>query len=58
MPKGLHAELSQAAENEWISLNTYLVSLLAGEHAKRDLIYKVKTSGRTQAVADKRQKTF
>ncbi len=58
MPKGLHAELSQGAENEGVSLNTYLVSLLAGEYAKRELLYKARTSGRTQAVADKRLKSF
>jgi antitoxin HicB len=45
MPKSLHAELSQAAENEGVSLNTYLISLLAREHTKRDLLYKAGTSG-------------
>jgi len=54
MPKSLHAELSQAAESEGVSLNTYLVTLLAREHTKRDLSYKARASGRTQAVADKR----
>lgn len=58
MPKGLHADLSQAAENEGVSLNTYLVSLLAREHTKRDLLYKTRNSGRTQAVAEKRPKSF
>ncbi|MBP1768054.1 MAG: hypothetical protein H6P98_2169 [Candidatus Aminicenantes bacterium] len=58
MPKSLHSELSQAAENEGISLNTYLVSLLAREHTKRDLLYKNRNSGRTQAVADKGAKSF
>jgi predicted RNase H-like HicB family nuclease len=58
MPKSLHAELSQAAEHEGVSLNTYLVSLLAGEHAKRALLYKAKTAGRTQAVAERRPKSF
>lgn len=56
MPKSLHAELSQAAENEGISLNTYLVSLLAGEHTKRALLYEASTGGRTQAVAESRSK--
>jgi len=54
MPKSLHADLSQAAENEGVSLNTYLVSLLAREHIKRDLLYKARTSGRPQAIAEKR----
>lgn len=58
LPKSLHAELSQAAENEGVSLNTYLISLLAREHTKRGLLYKARTSGRTQAVAEKRPKSF
>jgi len=58
MPKSLHAELSQAAEDEGVSLNTYLISLLAREHTKRDLLYKAGTSGRPQAVAQKRTKSF
>jgi len=58
MPKSLHGELSQAAMNEGVSLNTYLISLLAREHTKRDLLYKARTSGRTQAVAEKRPKSF
>ena len=53
MPKSLHAELSQAAENEGVSLNTYLISLLASEHTKRCLSQKVRSLERTHAVADK-----
>jgi predicted RNase H-like HicB family nuclease len=58
MPKSLHAELSHAAENEGVSLNTYLVSLLAREHTKRDLLCRTRTSGRTQAIAEKRLKSY
>jgi predicted RNase H-like HicB family nuclease len=58
MPKSLHAELSQAAESEGVSLNTYLISLLVREHTKRDLLYKARTSGRPQAIAQKRLKSF
>jgi predicted RNase H-like HicB family nuclease len=52
MPKSLHAELSHAAENEGISLNTYLVSLLAREHMRKVLIFKGSSSSRTLTVAD------
>ena len=53
LPKSLHAELSRAAENEGVSLNTYLISLLASEQTKRYLSQKVRSLERTHAVADK-----
>jgi len=56
MPKSLHGELSQAAKSEGVSLNTYLVSLLAGEHARRDLLYEASSPGRNQAVAESRRR--
>jgi predicted RNase H-like HicB family nuclease len=58
MPKGLHAELSQAAENNGVSLNTYLVSLLVREHTKREMSQKVRRFERTPAVADKPAKSY
>jgi len=58
MPKSLHAELSQAAGSEGVSLNTYLVLLLAREHTKRDTEHKSRTSERTQAIAEKRLKSY
>jgi predicted RNase H-like HicB family nuclease len=58
MPKSLHAELSQAAENEGVSLNTYLISLLVSEHTKRHLSQKVRTLERTHAVADKPLRSY
>jgi antitoxin HicB len=58
LPKSLHADLSQGAENEGVSLNTYLISLLTREHTKRGLVRKVRMIGRTQAVADKRIRSF
>jgi predicted RNase H-like HicB family nuclease len=58
MPKSLHAELSQAAENEGVSLNTYLVSLLAGEHTQRILSHKARSLERTNAVAGKPLRSY
>ncbi|MGB7294433.1 MAG: toxin-antitoxin system HicB family antitoxin [Candidatus Aminicenantales bacterium] len=58
MPKSMHRELSQAAKNEGVSLNTYLVSLLATGHAGRNLFHKPKSLGRAQAVADKCLKSY
>src|SRR4030042_3052334 len=58
LPKRLHAELSQAAENEGVSLNTYLISLLVKEHKKRDMSQKVRRFERTPAVANKPAKPY
>lgn len=35
MPKSLHAELAESAQNDGVSLNTYLVSLLAKRNTER-----------------------
>ncbi len=35
MPRSLHARLSQASENEGVSLNTYIVSLLSEGRAQK-----------------------
>lgn len=37
MPKSLHAKLAAEAENEGISLNTYIVSLLSEKHRERKI---------------------
>jgi predicted HicB family RNase H-like nuclease len=41
MPKSLHAALSNEAEHENVSLNTYLVSLLSERHTERNLLNKI-----------------
>ena len=41
MPKSLHAALSSGAENEGISLNTYIITLLSERHIERKLIKEV-----------------
>jgi predicted RNase H-like HicB family nuclease len=53
MPKSLHAELSQAAANEGISLNTYLVMLLSKKQAERDLLEKLRSVERLPSTVDK-----
>ena len=53
LPKSLHGELSQAAENEGISLNTYLITLLAKEHTKRELLNSRRGAGQIHANADR-----
>lgn len=58
MPKSLHAELTRAAENEGVSLNTYLISLLVREHTKRDLFHKARRFERTHAIADKPLRSY
>ena len=41
-PKSLHEKLSAAAENEGVSLNTYIVSLLSERYGKKEYIELVK----------------
>jgi predicted RNase H-like HicB family nuclease len=53
MPKSLHAELSQAAANEGISLNTYLVALLSKKQSERDLLEKIRSRERPHSTIDK-----
>jgi predicted HicB family RNase H-like nuclease len=53
LPKSLHAELSQAAENEGISLNTYLITLLAREHTKRELLTGRRDAGQVPVHAER-----
>ena len=41
MPKNLHASLSNEAEDEGISLNTYIVTLLSERHIEKKLLIKI-----------------
>ena len=41
MPKSLHAALSNGAEDEGISLNTYIVTLLSERHIEKKLLNKI-----------------
>ncbi len=41
MPKSLHAALSNEAEDENISLNTYIVTLLSERHIEKKLLNKL-----------------
>ena len=45
MPKSLHAALSAEAEDENISLNTYIVTLLSERHVERMLLNKIEAFG-------------
>lgn len=41
MPRSLHAELSQEAEDENISLNTYIITLLSERHIGKKLLKRI-----------------
>jgi len=41
MPRSLHAALSSGAENEGVSLNTYIVTLLSGRRVERELFNRI-----------------
>ncbi len=43
MPKSLHAALSHEAEDESISLNSYIVSLLSERHFEKKLLNRIET---------------
>ena len=45
MPKSLHAALSAEAEDENISLNTYIVTLLSERHIEKKLLNKIEALG-------------
>jgi hypothetical protein len=53
MPKGLRAELSQAAANEGISLNTYLVVLMSKKQSEHDILERVRSLERSHSTIDK-----
>jgi Uncharacterized protein encoded in hypervariable junctions of pilus gene clusters len=47
LPKGLHAELSAAAEKEGVSLNTYIITLLAKRDTENEMARRLaEISGR------------
>lgn len=41
MPKSLHAALSSGAQNEGVSLNTYIITLLSEKHTEKKLLKKI-----------------
>ena len=43
MPKSLHLTLSNGAEDECISLNTYIVTLLSERHIEKKLLSKIES---------------
>lgn len=45
MPKSLHAALSNEAEDENVSLNTYIVMLLSERHIEKRLLNKIEAVG-------------
>jgi predicted RNase H-like HicB family nuclease len=66
MPKSLHTALSREAEDEGISLNTYIVTLLSERHIEKKLLNKLKDfkdsieatiSGKISTFNDRSQKT-
>lgn len=56
MPKSLHAALSDEAESENISLNTYIVSLLSEKHIERKLLNKIEDT--FSSFDNRSQKTY
>ena len=41
MPKSLHADLSQAAESEGVSLNTLIITLLSRRYAEQEFLNRI-----------------
>ncbi len=56
MPKSLHAALSNEAEGEKISLNTYIVSLLSERHIEKKLLNMIE--GKITAFNNRSQATY
>ena len=56
MPKSLHAALSSEAEDENISLNTYIVSLLSERHMERKLLNRIEHT--FTSLANRSQATY
>ena len=52
LPRRLHAELSQEAENENISLNTYIITLLAERHIGKKLMDRISAIENLIAIGD------
>ncbi len=59
MPKSLHAALSFEAEDENISLNTYIVTLLSKRHMEKKLLNKIEALGNlTEKTSSKEQSSL
>lgn len=54
MPKSLHADLSDRAKDEGVSLNTYIVTLLSERHMGRNLIKEVAALKRKLEIMNSR----
>ena len=54
MPKGLHADLSNRAKDEGVSLNTYIITLLSKGHVKRNLLKEVADLKRMLGIMNSR----
>lgn len=54
MPKSLHADLSDRAKDEGVSLNTYVVTLLSERHMGRNLIKEVAALKRKLEIMNSR----
>ena len=46
MPRSLHAALSHEAEDENVSLNTYIITILSGRHNEKKLLNKIESMER------------
>jgi len=54
MPKSLHAELAEAAENDGVSLNTYIVTLLSKRSVQHAIMKKIERMEGAIIVANAR----
>ncbi len=55
MSKSLHAVLSNGAEDEGISLNTYIVTLLSERHIEKKLMNKIEAIQNLIKVANSKR---
>jgi len=54
MPKSLHADLSNRAKDEGVSLNTYIVTLLSDRHTGRNMLKEVAALKRKLEIMNSR----
>lgn len=54
MPKNLHADLSNRAKDEGVSLNTYIVTLLSERHIGRNMLKEVAALKRKLEIMNSR----
>ena len=54
MPRSLHADLSNRAKDEGISLNTYIVTLLSERHIEKNLLKEVTSLRRKLEIMNSR----